>query len=135
MSRTNLFNLNCRIEYPVTSTDDFGQYINEFAVRSINRCSYRDLTGNEIIALGLPVSTRAIRVYLDSNVIINDKEQIIIDNMIYSVVWINKLSLRSGLCKGLQVDCSFIGVCSNYLGTAIIGQAIIGQAVIGNAYV
>ncbi len=113
MSRSGLFRLDCEIRSKVTTTDSYGQYITSYQTQSTPRCGMKELNGQEIVALGLPVHTKAIRVYLNHNIDVIASDQIIIDDRIYEVVYINVLGLRSGLCKGLQVDCKFIDFCEN----------------------
>jgi len=117
MSRSALFRLNCEIRSKVNTTDDYGQYVSTYVTQSTPRCGMKELTGNEIVSLGLPIHTKAIRVYLEHDVNVSPADQIIIDYVIYEVVYINVLGLRSGLCKGLQVDCKFIGFCENFATT------------------
>lgn len=114
MSRTGLFRTTCEIRSKVVTTDEYGQYKDYYVILSEPSCGMRELSAREVVALGLPVDKKAVRVYLESGTNINSKSQIIVDEKIYEVVYVDKLGERNGLCKGLQVDCIFIGFCQQY---------------------
>jgi len=111
MSRETLYNLDCLIRSKSSTTDDYGQYIYSYTTKSTERCAFMTLAGGEVIALGLPSSTLAIRVYLNNDVDIVENDEIVLEGNVYEVVWINKLGYVTGLTEGIQVDCKWISFC------------------------
>ncbi len=113
MARNNFLNVTALIKQRHSGQDEYGQFVYNYTDKSSAICSFQSLNGGEAIALGYPVNSLDIRAYFKKGTDIKVTDQLIINNAIYEVIWVNKLGANVGLTKGLQVDGRWVGYCEN----------------------